>query len=119
MYHVERVSHGFPGSTNPNWKGGIWINRRKYDLGTTGNKHYKVNKRDYPKDNKCELCGNVCKHLVYHHWDDKDLLVECGFVKGIWVCIPICHGFIEFIDKNEAWETVGKNYLLGKEKIGG
>jgi len=69
---------------------------RKHKL-TTWRKGEQVfmsgNKRDYPKDSKCELCGTkTLKRLSYHHWDDKDLS------KGMWLDFK-CHMFAEVVDK--------------------
>jgi len=49
-------------------------------------------KRDYPVDQKCELCHTVRNRLHYHHWDDAKPW------KGVWCCIW-CHGICEFIER--------------------
>ncbi len=51
-----------------------------------------LNKRLYPEDNKCELCGKVRKRLGYHHWDDERPSL------GLWLGIR-CHNFAEILDK--------------------
>lgn len=49
------------------------------------------NKRHYPSDCKCEICGvERIRKLNYHHWDDSD------FSKGIWVC-QSCHNVIHYL----------------------
>jgi hypothetical protein len=54
--------------------------------------YLKGNKRPYPKDNKCEICGKLHKKLDYHHWNDADIS------KGIWANSR-CHQMMELIDK--------------------
>ena len=49
------------------------------------------NKRERPKDGKCELCTDIPKRLAYHHWDDKNLK------KAIWCC-PRCHHILNSIE---------------------
>jgi hypothetical protein len=44
----------------------------------------RVLKRDYPIDQKCELCYKVTKRMGYHHWDDTKPYL------GIWCCTK-CH----------------------------
>ncbi len=44
----------------------------------------RVLKRDYPTDQKCELCHKVTERMGYHHWDDE----KPQF--GIWCCTK-CH----------------------------
>ena len=80
--------------------------RRKHILGT-GKKYISgLNKRDYPADNKCEICGRFQpRRLAYHHWDNKNPNW------GIWVCLP-CHKSVEFIDKG-----FGELYLQLKQQI--
>jgi len=68
----------------------------------------KGNKRPYPKDQKCEICKEVRKFLIYHHWDDKDIS------KGVWCCPFECHGLAETLDKNI---LLGNKYLKLKGKI--
>jgi hypothetical protein len=74
--------------------------RRRTRLTTSGNKEFKgLNKRDYPKDITCEICGRImCNEgrklkLVYHHWDDLNPS------QGIWTC-KICHDMCEQVDKD-------------------
>lgn len=38
----------------------------------------RVKKRPYP--NSCETCGRHGVRLYWHHWDDKIIQRECGFV---------------------------------------
>ena len=63
-----------------------------------------LNKRDYPKDNKCELCGRIFSRLSYHHWDNNipDL--------GIWVCTKPCHWLAETLDSVQ-FEQLKNKYL--------
>jgi hypothetical protein len=49
-------------------------------------------KRDYPTDGHCELCGRETKHLGYHHYFDYDIS------EGIWLCMS-CHNFAELADR--------------------
>lgn len=65
---------------------------RKRRLFVDGKQVFGLNKRDYPHDNKCELCKEVKEKLDYHHWDGKNLS------KGIWVCF-VCHQFVEGLEK--------------------
>ena len=55
-------------------------------------KYFKVNKRLYPTDNHCELCGKFAKKLDYHHWDNHHM------ENGIWICLP-CHRFVARVEK--------------------
>lgn len=70
---------------------------RKNRLGTTkGNGHWKKlehPKRDYPKDQKCELCKKIRKRLIYHHW-----IVDKPYI-GIWVCLS-CHHICEGVEQD-------------------
>ena len=50
------------------------------------------NKPPRPEDNKCQICGRVCKRLAYHHWDDEHP------ERGIWICQPKCHDGCEFVE---------------------
>lgn len=43
-----------------------------------------------PKPKSCELCGRSSE-LVYHHWDNTNLLL------GMWVC-RACHSIIRHIE---------------------
>jgi hypothetical protein len=75
--------------------------KRKYEritaLTTKNKKISGIIKRNYPIDNKCEICEKSFNWLAYHHWDDNDLQ-KGKFIKGIWVCRK-CHLFI----------TIGEN----------
>jgi hypothetical protein len=74
---------------HPEFKERIKI-RRKNKLRKTsirygnGNDIKNIIKRNYPKDEKCEICKKNGKRLVYHHWDNDN------FLKGIWICNR-CH----------------------------
>jgi hypothetical protein len=48
-------------------------------------------KREYPIDEKCEVCKVGGKRLVYHHWDDLKPIL------GMWICTR-CHNVAEYID---------------------
>lgn len=85
--------------------------RRKWTRNhvlSTKNKQIYGNKRPFPEDNSCELCGDEKTRLEYHHYDDNDLL------KGLWLCVR-CHIFAEKTDKGlqrryfELKETIFKN----------
>lgn len=88
---------------------------RKTKIVTGGKKYSGLKKREYPIDNKCELCEEVAKRLVYHHWDDNDLQKGKN-VKGIWIC-NMCHQFVEFIEKHSDYQKYSNKYLKLKEKI--
>lgn len=79
-------------------------NWRRNNTISIGKNKYIVtkNKRNYPLDGRCELCGNegISKRLYYHHWNDNKLEL------GMWVDSK-CHGLIEAIDK------FGKNKCKG------
>jgi len=84
---------------------------RKHNLTTWRNGKQIVlrgNKRNYPKTQKCELCNQKHKKLVYHHWDEKNIS------KGIWIDYK-CHMFIETIDK--FGKFLIKKYISLKKKI--
>lgn len=51
-------------------------------------------KRNYPVDNKCEICGRQV-YLHYHHWGK---IIKREHVRGIWVC-TLCHRVIENPDR--------------------
>lgn len=69
---------------------------RKFLIVTEDSKGNKIRiwtiKRDYPKDNNCELCGRENLLLGYHHWDDEHPH------NGMWVCRS-CHMAVEKIEK--------------------
>lgn len=52
-------------------------------------KRVRVQKRPYPKDNRCELCGTV--RLYYHHFSDANPSI------GIWVNSR-CNLFADVLD---------------------
>ena len=68
---------------------------RKNRIGTVdANGNKKVifgRKREYPFDEKCEVCKVYGKRLVYHHWDDSEPIL------GMWVCTR-CHNVAEYLD---------------------
>jgi hypothetical protein len=68
------------------------------------------NKRLYPLDNKCELCGKIPKKLVYHHWNNEHLEF------GMWVCHDNCHWIGEALDTPN-FENLKNKYLNLKEII--
>lgn len=80
---------------------------RKHRLRLWNGKSIYGDKRDYPKDECCELCGRRSKMLGYHHYDDSDLQ------KGIWIC-SWCHGFAERFD-----DGYTARYLALREKACG
>jgi predicted amidophosphoribosyltransferase len=75
---------------------------RRRSIGTTSGYFGKLNKRLYPKDQKCELCNRVKKRLPYHHWDDNNKS------KGIWVCNR-CHTVVTYIEEGIEKQVVS-NY---------
>lgn len=66
--------------------------RRNHVLIASNHVKLVGNKRPYPVDGKCELCGRKPQKLGYHHYDDNDLQ------KGLWLC-AWCHGFAERLDE--------------------
>jgi hypothetical protein len=73
------------------------------------NGNFRVQKRKYPEDGKCELNEELGRRLVYHHWDGNNMN------NGIWVC-HMCHRFVEAID--QGWHlTLLSKYLQLKEEI--
>jgi len=74
-------------------KRGTEYNRRRSLVTKDGKRIYlKHDKRPYPNDSKCELCGKKCKFLAYHHWDDETPWI------GLWVCQSPCHAICEAVD---------------------
>jgi hypothetical protein len=68
---------------------------RKHEIACDGNKSLYGNKRDFPKNNKCEICHKefIGYKYSYHHWNDRDIS------KGIW-CHNNCHTLAEKVDNN-------------------
>lgn len=65
---------------------------RKYRIGQNGKDlRHVIGKRDYPNDEKCEICKESVR-LVYHHWDNSD------FSKGMWICTK-CHVAAHWLEK--------------------
>lgn len=64
---------------------------RKYII-TQGNSRIRANKRAFPTDNCCEVCGEYRDRLEYHHWDDEHPCL------GLWLC-SWCHHMAEKVDK--------------------
>jgi hypothetical protein len=91
-----------------------WIIKRNTILRSTkinNGKSIVCNKRLYPLDNACELCGKTNKILVYHHWNNEHLEF------GIWVCnSSMCHWLAETID-NPKFEKLKNKYLNLKQII--
>lgn len=83
--------------------------QRIHSLGQHNKVIYGLNKRPYPKDGRCEICGQKSKRLFYHHWNDENLNM------GIWVCFN-CHQLAELIDKNY-FSKYGEKYLKTKEYL--
>jgi hypothetical protein len=83
---------------------------RKFVLHSEGKlKTLKEPKRDYPLGQKCELCGQICERLSYHHFDDSKPHI------GIWVCSQKCHGLCETIDQFGL--SIAQRYLELKTQI--
>lgn len=74
-----------------------------------GKKWIKCNKRNYPLDNACQLCGKTNTKLFYHHWDNEHLEF------GIWICNK-CHWITEGLDLPN-YEQLKNKYLNFKEVI--
>lgn len=78
--------------------------KRQHYLSTkTG--RIRVDKRLYPSDQCCEVCGVNHKRLMYHHWDDADPS------KGVWVCY-LCHQLSEGIDRGLVPKYLGLKQLI-------
>jgi hypothetical protein len=88
--------------------------RRKHVIQTMVNGKRKfimgVIKRPFPKDMKCEICGEIVKKLSYHHWDDDNAS------RGIWSCY-FCHYGCNFYERRDLKEKykelkkyINKNY---------
>lgn len=73
-------------------------------------KSIRVKKRDFPKNNKCELCNKNYNRLYYHHWNDNNLEL------GIWSCCK-CHRIVETIDDIEFTKKITNKYLNLKQII--
>lgn len=83
--------------------------KRRDQFLHTVNGYFRVSKRRYPDDGKCELNGENGKRLVYHHWDEEDR------GKGVWLC-NMCHLFVGTVDKG--WHLgMADKYLKLKEEI--
>lgn len=68
---------------------------RKHRIGQSSIDFRNVkNKRNYPINNKCELCSETVR-LIYHHWNDND------FSKGIWICRK-CHFACHWLEKYDS-----------------
>jgi len=76
-------------------------------------KYVHCNKRSYPLDNACELCGRKNTRLVYHHWNNEKLEF------GIWTCNSVkCHWLMEVLELPIVdFEQCKKHYLELREKI--
>jgi len=82
---------------------------RRHHLTTKGGKSiYGLNKRPYPKDGCCELCGRKVTTMDYHHWDDNHLDM------GMWLCKQ-CHRFAEVVEQNG--EQILRKYKQLKQNI--
>lgn len=64
---------------------------RKYIINTSNGRLVVPEKRRFPSNGACELCGRKKKRLNYHHWDDN-----CP-AKGLWLC-SWCHQAAEVLD---------------------
>jgi len=72
---------------NPNYIRG-WY--RKNIINSSSGR-IRVDKRDYPIGDICEICNKPTKRLWYHHWDDEFPAA------GLWLCIN-CHGKAEAVE---------------------
>jgi hypothetical protein len=66
-------------------------------------------KREYPLNQKCELCHGVHLHLVYHHWNDSKPWI------GLWCCRRR-HGICEAVESDN-FKAVVKEYKGLKTKL--
>jgi len=80
---------------------------RKHRIGNpNGDYRHVQNKREYPSDNKCEICKrDKPLKLGYHHWNDND------FSKGMWIC-RMCHFAVHWLELHDQSE-----YFNLKNKI--
>ena len=88
------------------------LRHRKHRLIIDGKAIYdktEINKREYPKNNDCEICGKTNTRLVYHHWNDKTPNL------GVWICNS-CHRIVEFSDDERLTIVLNKYHEL-KTKI--
>ena len=70
-----------------------------------GKRHWvKVEGKRARPDN-CEICKRAADRLVYHHWDNNNILL------GMWLCNP-CHIMAEGVEKGRA-----EVYLMLKGQI--
>ena len=69
----------------------------------------KCKKRDYPKENKCELCG-LEKQLGYHHWNDSQPSL------GMWICHS-CHYSAESVERYLRNPEFTKIYLVKRKEV--
>jgi len=87
--------------------------RRVHALHTTNKIFRNINKRPYPKDGNCEICGKYqLKGLAYHHWNDNYPEL------GMWLCF-FCHQIVEGVEKKSLKTILKllKTYLILKRKI--
>ncbi len=87
----------------------IRVRSRDYNrknILTTGGKHIRVRKREYPEGNVCELCNEVSQRLEYHHWSDEAPQF------GLWLCPP-CHKAADVFERGSI-DKLDKYYQLKK-----
>lgn len=65
---------------------------QEYHLFIGGKRYYRLYKRPYPLDGRCELCDMKFGKYDYHHFDDNNLSL------GIWVCSS-CDFLVEGLDE--------------------
>jgi len=66
-------------------------------------------KRDYPLNEKCELCHKGNRKLDYHHWDDSKPWV------GVWCCLK-CHRMVEAVE-NPGFGVIVERYGELKREV--
>jgi hypothetical protein len=93
-----------------------WFYHKEHHLSSSkcGCHNKWVNKRTFPRNCKCELCGRVNYRLMYHHWGEVKKTPDLTL--GIWVCKK-CHDYVEIIEHPEHFNTTVANYILLKGTI--
>jgi len=69
----------------------------------------RANKRLYPKNDICEICGKQVVKLDYHHWDKNNP------DNGIWCCV-VCHRGCDSMEKNPNLPEIYNNLKLKIER---
>ncbi len=86
---------------------------QEYSLGTGGKQYYRLHKRPFPLDGRCEVCSIEFSKSDYHHWDDSNPSL------GICVC-GACDFLVEGLNEIERnpWKVDVYRKLKGEiEKV--